>query len=225
MLRPHRAERGTELAFGERALLLLLAAATAMPLWPISIGEPITAPFGLSNRAVAIGVALAALAWSGWRIRAGGARAAPPVVATLAGTAALSLLFATIVRWRANGFFTPVALRDGMTALLALHLAGIVLRWSARRRGRRPPRRPGDAPAPWSRATRLADDLTTAVAVLVVSFWLLAAAARHVVAGPVLLLAVATSLLVVVLRVPDALPEPPRRRSLRHEGDGGVRAA
>ena len=224
MMRPDRAERGTELAFGERTLLLLLLAATAMPLWPISIGEPITAPFGLSNGAVATGVALAALAWSGWRIRADGARAAPPVVATLAGAAALSLLFAAIVRWRANGFFTAVALRDGMTALLALHLVGIVLRRSARRRGRRV-RRPGDATAAWSRATRLADDLTTAVAALVVSFWMLAAVALHIVAGPVLLLGVATSLLVVVLRVPDALPEPPRRRPPRHGGDGGVRAA
>ncbi|HEX6059649.1 MAG TPA: hypothetical protein VFZ11_11620 [Gemmatimonadaceae bacterium] len=225
MMRYDRPERGIGLSFGERALLLLLVAATAMPLWPLPIGEPITAPFGLTNRAVAVGVTLAALGWSAWRLRVDGPRAAPLVVATLAAAAALSLLFAAIVRWRANGFFTPVALRDGMTALLALHLVGMVLRSSARRRSRRRARRPGAAPAGSSRATRLADDLTTAIAALVASFWLLAALNLHVAAGPVLLLGIATSLFVAVLRVPDALPEPPRRRLTRHGGNGDVRAA
>jgi hypothetical protein len=209
-LRATRRELTTLLLVG--AMLAPLAAALAG--WPVR--TPLDVPLRLHvGLLMAVGmvaygvarlddVASARRRWVGWLL--------VPLFA--AG-------FATILRERANVFYTERALIEGMTVLFIVHAATGALRLRALRRlgpcrVRRVPRWGGRRVGEWRRrlharclpttpAIRLADMLTMACGWLVLASWSLIALEHRHPAGPLLLAAGAMEVLAFLALIPDAL--------------------
>jgi hypothetical protein len=221
----HNPRRALETIDWSRVVRRLLLAAVAVPAWPFTFGEAVVAPFGLTARAVALVAVAGALAWAVWRLRTEGSCAARTVAVTLVSGAAVSLLFAAVVRWRANGFFSSTALVEGMTILLALHLIDARLRLSGRRVAVAGSDDEGDVDLLWSGPWQLADELVAAVAALLISFWVLAALKLHAVGAVVFVLASLASFMVVALRALAAVARWARGRSARSSGARGAGAA
>lgn len=188
-------------------LWLLLAAAVAVPLPATLAGWWMPIPFGLSFRelgALAIAAAVARVASRAYAGRRRGRwRGTWRGLGDVAATGVLASLFAWLVEWRSTGFYTEIALFEGMVALLLLHLVATLLRaFGAGGAGGAPG---GVGAVPAMSAGTFADRATTAVAWLVMAFWVLTAFAWRETALALLMFASAGELLAMILRLPDAV--------------------
>lgn len=177
----------------------MLVAAVASPLVAQVTGWPVVTAFGVALPSLGMGAALAVTAYAlrVFRHRRSH-RAVIHLIITVATLVGLAGLFGLIMYHRSTGYFTTQALADGMAVLLALHLAGMLLRGAARSA---------------TTATFLADEVTIAVTLLLGAFWVLAALRLHYAAAPLLLVVAASLILLLVLRIPDALARPWVRES------------
>ena len=187
-------------------LWLLLLAAVLVPLPASLSGWWVPLPFGLSFggfAAIAIAIALGWIGWHAWRARW---RGVPRALGGVAAVGLLATLFAFVIERRSNGFYTGIALFEGMFVLLLLRAAASLLRLFGARTGR------DRAPFPAERsdaqpvtASAFADLVAAAIVWLVVTFWILTAFAWRDVALAIMLLATGCGGLEVVLRLPDAV--------------------
>ena len=206
---------------------MLAPAVESIAHWPIHTPFDVSMPmhltllvavalvtFGLTDRGV-----LAETPWSVWLL-------APPIAVGIA----------TIVRWRANVFYTADTIVDGMALLFAVHAGTGLLRRQAMRRAElalvehEPShrwRRAADLRRhirarclPATPALRLADALDATVGWIVLVAWILIAFEHRHPAGPLLLVAGALATLALLALVPDALATfgpLARRRMARHD--------
>ena len=199
---------------GGDVLALFLTATLVTPLTGRLWGASLNPPFGITRgtlAAVAATVVVVAVLTGVRRTGLSGARG-PLVRAALIGL--LALLLERIITVRASGFYTAVALFEGVTVLLGLHMLASLMRRAARPKASNHPRtvrhgllrrlrtRSDDTPVT---AAAFADFVTDGIAMLVAAFWTLTALNARDVAFALMLVAGASELLVIVLRLPDAV--------------------
>ena len=181
-----RAERS------DRILTLLLLAALAAPLAAAWMGFRVPAPFALHRSGIAL--LLAAVVATDAAIAAG-ARTWRRVLAEAGAFLLLAVPMAWLIGARANGFYTGIALLEGLAILLLVALVARTLRRLA----------VADPSAPRPAAMAAADALVAAALATTAALFLFAWRGLYEFAGLSLIVATFLALIAAVLRLPDSV--------------------